>query len=382
MARFADRFIDLGFNLNWRCRQWATQTSTAVTGANRQAICPLRARGFTLVELLVVVAIIGVLIALLLPAVQAAREAARRSQCANHLHQIGLAIHNHHSVHNELISSRLPCRHGTWATQLWPYLEDSVAAQLWDPELSYYQQPERSRTYNVSVYHCPTRRGPGGLSEGGDYCQSGACRNLPSRTYPHLPGGLADYCAVVGAGANAHSNWDFYTPQAKVGARFSSGPILAATEGTCIPPTPSCDMRYKGHKSKTDFSKITDGLSKTLFIGEKQLEERGMRQGCNTIDQVGSFFGGGAPIQHFDDGSVYNGDELMRVGRFVGPGYALGRGPDEPHKMNFGSWHPGVCQFVMGDGSVQVINNAIDSEVLGYLGNRHDGNVLQQELWR
>jgi prepilin-type N-terminal cleavage/methylation domain-containing protein len=93
-----------------------------------------RQRAFTLVELLVVIAIIGVLVALLLPAVQAAREAARRTQCLNNLKQIGLAIQNYHGVRNEIPPSRLPCHHGTWAALLWPYLEQSNIAQRWLPD--------------------------------------------------------------------------------------------------------------------------------------------------------------------------------------------------------------------------------------------------------
>src|SRR5436190_11791438 len=89
---------------------------------------------FTLVELLVVIAIIGVLVALLLPAVQAAREAARRAQCTNHLKQIGLAALTYESAKKGLPTDRALCFHGTWATDLWPYVEEHGLAGLWDKE--------------------------------------------------------------------------------------------------------------------------------------------------------------------------------------------------------------------------------------------------------
>src|SRR5262245_3571038 len=87
--------------------------------------------GFTLVELLVVIAIIGILIALLLPAVQAAREAARRGQCTNNLKQMGVAIHNFHSARGALPRSRMMCHFGTWASELWPFVEETALVEQW-----------------------------------------------------------------------------------------------------------------------------------------------------------------------------------------------------------------------------------------------------------
>ena len=125
-------------------------------------------RAFTLVELLVVIAIIGTLVALLLPAIQAAREAAHRAQCTNHLKQMGLAVHNFADARKGIPPSRVPCYNGTLFSQLWPYVEQSAVAALWDstltykrgPTLLYQEVPDAVIQMQVPIYYCPSPRAP------------------------------------------------------------------------------------------------------------------------------------------------------------------------------------------------------------------------------
>ncbi len=137
-----------------------------------------RHRGFTLVELLVVIAIIGVLVALLLPAVQAAREAARRTQCANHLKQIGLAVHNFHDTQGGLPPLMLGRRRPTFWAVILPYMEQGV---VWD-RISFTNTPAdriedgldsgsvlTTRDAVIPTYFCPSRRtATTGLKTSGD----------------------------------------------------------------------------------------------------------------------------------------------------------------------------------------------------------------------
>src|SRR5687768_12809756 len=149
---------------------------------------PKLKRGFTLVELLVVIAIIGILVALLLPAVQAAREAGRRTQCANNLKQIALATHGVHDAYKFFPASRIDARWPTWAVLILPYVEQAGFADKWNVAQNYYNHPADVREGQIPFYYCPSRRKPVHVSVNdpatGDVNQNGA--NLS-------PGALGDY---------------------------------------------------------------------------------------------------------------------------------------------------------------------------------------------
>src|SRR6478672_10839736 len=140
---------------------------------------------FTLVELLVVIAIIGVLVALLLPAVQAAREAARRSQCSNHLKQLGLALHSFEDVNKALVPSRMENYGGvTWAVFILPYLEQDQFYKQWDINRWYYDQGPNGnviRQTQLKIFYCPSRRRNVQLSQNND---------VPEVPFSGAPGGV------------------------------------------------------------------------------------------------------------------------------------------------------------------------------------------------
>ena len=316
------------------------------------------ASAFTLVELLVVIAIIGVLVALLLPAVQAAREAARRTQCQNNLRQVGLAVQTYHDNRESLPPSRLPCHHGTWASLLWPYLEQANVAQRWVEHDSYHFQPEENLRVQVTSYICPSRRSLPQLSLDGQDARHGQ---------QHRPGGLSDYAVSIGSGTDFNSQPPVtYQGDGQGRGKDDDGDSIGVPngafrrgEGECYGFDP--DLKYYGdYRSPISFKRITDGLSNTLFVGEKHLSEEG--------------FG----LKRFNDNSVYNGDfhrTFARYGGEVAPIASPGDKVDSIPHAQFGSSHPGVCQFVFGDGSVRQLSVTIDPIVFGFANAIDDGQV-------
>jgi prepilin-type N-terminal cleavage/methylation domain-containing protein len=285
---------------------------------------------FTLVELLVVIAIIGVLVALLLPAVQQARESSRRIQCANHLKQIGLAVQSFHDVYNQIPYSRLDTRE-TWAVLLLPYLEQPALFNQWVMTKQYYDQVPEVREATLKVYTCPTRRSPPKKSLGGDVHQDG--------TRPHTPGAVGDYTSSSGAPPGSN---DYYE-----GGTFSGTLYTETTAANGV-------FWYKGPKPMR-FPMVSDGISNTLFIGEKHITVKNLNM----------------------EGSIYNGDHGNSFKK-AGVGAPLARNPNLTTGQ-FGSWHPGVCQFVFGDGSVRALRNEMDLTALGYLAHRFDGQAVNAD---
>lgn len=277
---------------------------------------------FTLVELLVVIAIIGVLVALLLPAVQAAREAARRTQCSNQLKQLGLAVLNFEDTFKRLPHTRLDTRE-TWAVLILPYMEQQALYDRWDMSKKYYQQQPAVRETTLKGFLCPSRQRPSKLSIGRDIEQGTSA--------PDVPGGLGDYAACAGTPAG---NTDYYPGlNSTTDATQANGPFW-----------------YKG-PPYLRLASITDGLTNTLFIGEKQVRRSNMKA----------------------DGSIWNGDHGWGFKK-AGIGAPLARHIDD--NTQFGSWHPGVCQFVLGDGSIRAIAPQINATLLDHVANRHDGETV------
>jgi prepilin-type N-terminal cleavage/methylation domain-containing protein len=331
-----------------------------------------RQDGFTLVELLVVIAIIGILVALLLPAIQAARESARRSQCTNNLKQIGIAIHNYHDTYKRIPNSRRTFDYITWAAELWPFIEEGDLSVAWDRTRRYYDQAEGVRTVQVPIYLCPTRRAPPALSVTGDNDQG-------SEGSQNFPGALSDYACNTGdtrqsSGLLTSDNDNTYDPinpgdpkQAPTGPfRYSQvGDDQEIAYQPGVTDLSAIPLAYK-----MQFKHITDGLSNTAFIGEKHVPVPGTRDWFGQIDAK--------------DNSIYNPDFWSSVGRKGGKERPLAeptdgsRGGSElsAYNKNFGSWHTGMCQFVFGDGSVHALKNEIDEYMLGHICNIADGQIV------
>jgi prepilin-type N-terminal cleavage/methylation domain-containing protein len=314
-------------------------------------------RGFTLVELLVVIAIIGVLVALLLPAVQAAREAARRSQCQNHLKQIGLGFQMHHDAKGFIPNSRLQRDYNTWAGSIWPYLEQANISKQWDPQYDYYGQREEVRTHQVSIYLCPSRRSPPQNSFDGDVDDPGK---------PHTPGACSDYAISLG---DITSEGNDKVPSELVsqlsyidyctGIGVYSG-IKGETEGEAGSAPPGKEPIV----SKFEYKNVEDGLSNVPFVGEKHVPE--LYHGYSSAN----------------DASIYNADNRKGAGRYGGPGVPLvgddvGNTPSTVDDYNecFGGAHSAGVYFVYGDGSVRMLPYEIDLAVLAHTLHRSDGKV-------
>jgi len=324
-------------------------------------------QGFTLVELLVVIAIIGILVALLLPAVQSAREAARRVQCANNLKQIGLAAQQHHEKYGFFPSGGWgflwvgdpdrgvgPNQPGAWGYTLLPFLEQEALHQLGadgDPKtITSTQRQGGTRLVQtpLAVYACPTRRRPGcwpvvnlhnwpnqhgttgnlTLNTRGDYA---ACAGDPP--LPHDMGG-PDSLAIAD-GWTASGDWNSHLWYA-----YSADPGGVSYIRSGISP-----------------AHIRDGASNTFLIGEKYLNPDHYYTGEDAGDNQSIYSG-------------YNHDNH----RSVRAGYAPRRDtPGVSAPENFGSAHPSGFQMVFCDGSVHHLSYTIDKEIYRRLGLRKDG---------
>jgi prepilin-type N-terminal cleavage/methylation domain-containing protein/prepilin-type processing-associated H-X9-DG protein len=288
--------------------------------------------GFTLVELLVVIAIIGILVGLLLPAVQSARESARRMQCSNNLKQIGLSIHNFHDARRYFPPGGFNPwgGEGSWPFHILPFIEqNNLASQNTtnnvDP-LRYVAGP--------AFFFCPSRRSPLRMAT-----QDGRF--------------MIDYASATPA--NAPNSWD----------QFWYGDIWGMTwvnqryRGVIVRGGLDSTNTWRGGKSM--MASVIDGTSNTLLISEKQLNPRRYEIG-DWHDDCG-----------WGDG--WDPDIVRYTGFQPNPDRRYGsQGGWEGYR--FGSAHSAGVNSVFADGSVRMINYAIDLATFNALGTSDGGEIV------
>ncbi|MGI6402124.1 MAG: DUF1559 domain-containing protein [Thermoguttaceae bacterium] len=342
-------------------------------------------RGFTLVELLVVIAIIGILIGLLLPAVQAAREAARRMQCTNNLKQLGLAVANFESATSMLPPLQISKAHAGIFPLLYPYLEQTALYETlknWrggaDKNSGFGQDLCRSgsgdgdqfwrssemsdelrRSFSSVPYmYCPTRRsGPAGAPLGTQDLNTNTTINGCQSIVSYGP--FADYAPPIYTTYNSPDCTNFqwickteYATSSQDFSPFRTAALLRADD----PRT---------WKSRDPMSRWVDGTSNQIIFGEKHIPIGGM--------------GTDAAAFRHDQNYLAATDSNARdwaIGRAVCEQYPLAspRDTNSPQRY-FGSWHAGVCNFAMGDGSVRAISVTAPGKVVGSLVHVSDGSV-------
>ena len=322
------------------------------------------------------IAIIGILVGLLLPAVQAAREAARSTQCQNNLKQISLATELFHDTYGCYPPARYQPRPGefdfscggnetTWLVRILPYLEQQAAEQRWDYSAKYVDHSEDVRTYSPPFYRCPSRRssdlavGVGTIVNAGTaWCilPCGCRFPCPNNPAANQTGAVGDYGGNHGNMSTGSTGLptDFYYGGNGNGLIISSRAQCKALSNEEYAPKLPVDWvdRIK-HKD------ASDGLSNTLLVGEMHVPR----------DGIGSSPG---------DAFIFNGDHVFNMARVGGPGVPIIKDLDDDGTglVSWGSWHHGRCHFAFADGSVHALSTSLDTATLGYLANREDNQAF------
>jgi prepilin-type N-terminal cleavage/methylation domain-containing protein/prepilin-type processing-associated H-X9-DG protein len=327
-----------------------------------------QSRGFTLVELLVVIAIIGTLVGLLLPAVQAARETARRLQCTNNLKQLALGIHNFHDANKKFPlafkatdaykSGMTDATYGqgiSWIAFVLPFIEQSALFSRVNFDIASIttsSDPNSSLAVSnrVDTLYCPSN---GSLEDG----------RLSGSATPASVARTMNYFGIMGVvvpGSLAatypkYSNGGTW-PQA---IRPSQGIFGVAATNSAV------SLQPRGAAAKD----VTDGLSKTYLLGEIAWAGMGKQGNFNVLSYLVGYNGWGLGQFINPARNIYY-SRPINISKAEVEGGLTVPSDGQYNNMNWGSNHPGGTNFVMGDGSVAFVGDAIDMNVFMAAGSK------------
>ena len=356
-------------------------------------------RAFTLVELLVVIAIIGILIALLLPAVQAAREAAKRMQCTNHLKQMGLTVHNFNDARKGLPAISVGFGRPSFWVLILPYIEqqamyDSIInfdgkyegdTDGWAPRglemmLEYGQWWERLSTDQRRSYgslpwvKCPTRRtgvqnGNTGMGQDWWHMQGPGPRGDYAIVF------ISDRASYLAGTSTDNRTRDVYLAYK---SNYDNGLEVKGAFRGCNANGGDINENWQ---PMVDMSWWRDGSSNQITIGEKHIPKDLLGVDTSQAANVdGNIFV--LPAGWCADNNV-GCNQFSAARSVITRSPRLAKGPQDSvgifnldvtqSAYGFGSYHTGVCNFSFGDGSVQALSETISPDMLGALAQADDG---------